>query len=651
MLLITAIFTAAMTWSCGKDEEPVIKVTGVTLSKTSLTLVEEQTENLSATVAPATATNKKVSWKSGNTAVATVDASGKVTTVKAGTATITATTEDGAKTAACAVTVTAKTVAVTGVTLNKTTLSLEEEKTETLTATVAPENATNKAVTWKSDKTDVATIDADGKITAVKAGSATITITTEDGAKTATCAVTVTAKAPETTAVTGVTLNKSSLALTIGNSESLTAAVAPADATNKNVTWKSDKTDIATVDADGKVTAVTAGTATITVTTEDGGKTATCGVTVSNIPPTSITLNKYTSTLFVGGSETLTATVAPSNATNKAVTWSSSKESVVTVDATGKVTAVGVGEAQIVATTVNPDIKAICNYTVAQVPKGTFSKDGIYYKAITEGGTDVEVTNKVYGASWGLESRDSYSGTVNVPATVEYEGVTYTVKRVGDRAFWFSLSLTEVILPEGITAINSHVFAGCESLTSVLLPNSLTIIGGSVFENCIKLPSLHIPANVSYIPYGAFVFCPELELTIAAGNTKYRVVDGALFELKDGNLDRLCWVPRKKTGEYIIPDGVAYIMGYAISYGNLTKVTIPASVNVFESLGFYYTRNLTDLVLHWADPSLCYTVDNPSENYFIDMNYASITLHVPAGTKALYEAHPLWGLGFKIVED
>ena len=141
-------------------------------------------------------------------------------------------------------------IAVTGVTLNKTGITLEVDGSETLTATVAPDNATNKKVTWKSDKPEIATVDDSGKITGVKEGEATITVTTEDGGKTATCKVTVEAA---TIAVTDVTLNKTELTLEVDGSETLTATVAPDDATNQNVTWKSDNPEIVTKTATCKV--------------------------------------------------------------------------------------------------------------------------------------------------------------------------------------------------------------------------------------------------------------------------------------------------------------------------------------------------------------------------------------------------------------
>ncbi|MCF0177481.1 MAG: Ig domain-containing protein, partial [Bacteroidales bacterium] len=254
-----------------------IAVTGVSLDKSELTLTEGETETLKAIVAPDNATNKNISWKSSNTAIATIDNSGKVTAVKNGEATITVTTEDGNKTATCKVTVKEKIYPVESVSLDKSEISLTEGESETLTATIKPDNATNKNINWSSTDEAIATVDNTGKITAVKAGEATITVTTEDGGKTATCNVQINAKPIP---VTKVSLDKTTLSIKEGESATLKATVTPKDATNKNVSWKSSDSAIATVDNNGKVTAVKVGNATITVTTEDGNKTATCKVTV-----------------------------------------------------------------------------------------------------------------------------------------------------------------------------------------------------------------------------------------------------------------------------------------------------------------------------------------------------------------------------------
>ena len=266
------------------------KVVSVSLDKESAELEIGENITLKQTISPADAVNKNVSWSSSNEAVATVDTNGTVSAVAAGTATITVTTEDGSKTASCEVTVVEAppvTVDVESVSLNNAALELIEGENETLTATVSPTDATNKNVSWSSDNESVATVDANGKITAVAAGAATITVTTEDGSKTASCEVTVVEAPPVTVDVESVSLNNVALELTAGESETLAATVNPADATNKNISWSSNKEAVATVDANGKVTAVAAGTATITVTAANGtsetedDKTATCTVTVT----------------------------------------------------------------------------------------------------------------------------------------------------------------------------------------------------------------------------------------------------------------------------------------------------------------------------------------------------------------------------------
>lgn len=177
----------------------------------------------------------------------------------------------------------ASTVPVTGVTLNKIVLKLYTGDSETLKATITPANATNKYVTWKSSKPTVATVDANGKVTAKSIGMADITVTTKDGGYTATCRVGVVRRPAGDVSVTGVTLNKTATTIAVGASETLTATIAPTNATNKKVTWTSSNAAVATVDASGKVTGVAKGTATITVTTEDGGHTATCAVEVADI--------------------------------------------------------------------------------------------------------------------------------------------------------------------------------------------------------------------------------------------------------------------------------------------------------------------------------------------------------------------------------
>ena len=167
-------------------------------------------------------------------------------------------------------------VPVKGVTMDKTACTVHTiDSTFTLTATINPADATNKAVNWKSSKISVATVDANGTVTAKGNGSATITVTTEDQDKTATCEVTVAQW------VTGITLNKTSVILTKGQTMTLAPTISPSNAYDKSVIWSSDNTSVATVDQSGMVTAKSNGTASIKATSKDGsGKVASCFVAV-----------------------------------------------------------------------------------------------------------------------------------------------------------------------------------------------------------------------------------------------------------------------------------------------------------------------------------------------------------------------------------
>ena len=173
------------------NETTTVDVEKVSLNKSATTLTEGESETLTATITPSNATgDKTVKWSSSNEAVAAVDSNGKVTAKKAGTAVITATSSNG-KTAGCTVTVKQKEIAITGISLNKSTTSLTEGESETLTATIAPSNATgDKTVKWSSSNEAVVAVDSNGKVTAKKAGTAVITATSSNG-KSASCTVTV----------------------------------------------------------------------------------------------------------------------------------------------------------------------------------------------------------------------------------------------------------------------------------------------------------------------------------------------------------------------------------------------------------------------------------------------------------------------------
>ena len=270
------------TYSCKKEKVKSVSVTEVGLNKTSTTLVEGETETLVATVMPENASDKSVVWESGNESAATVSQEGLVTAVGEGKATITVKTNDGGFSASCEVTVNKKVIAVTGVVLGNTELTLVEGEEEKLAAAVTPENATDKSVVWESSNKSAAAVSQDGLVTAVEEGKATITVKTNDGGFSASCEVTVKKKV---IAVTGVKLSAASMTLREGDRGKLTVTVEPANATNKNVKWWTSDLDVVSVGSTlggstGYVEARKAGTATVTVKTEDGEFSASCEITV-----------------------------------------------------------------------------------------------------------------------------------------------------------------------------------------------------------------------------------------------------------------------------------------------------------------------------------------------------------------------------------
>ena len=347
----TATITATAADGSGKKATCSVTVkqpvTSLTMNKTALTLNNGKTATLTATVGPSNANNKTVKWTTSNSAVATVSSTGVVKGIKRGTATITATAADGSgKKAACKVTVTKL---VTSLTLNKTVLPLQPKKTEKLTATVSPSDADNKTVKWTTSNSAVATVNSNGKVTAKGKGTAIIKATAADGSgENATCTVTVVTPKKS---VSSVTLKKTSLTMQVGKTEILKVTVKPTNADIRNVIWTSSNTKVATVDSKGKVKAIGKGTATITATAADGsGKNAACKVTVVKKIVTGVTIKCKANTVKVKKTLTLTATVQPTNADIKDVTWKSSNTKVATVDSNGKVRGIKKGTVTITAT-------------------------------------------------------------------------------------------------------------------------------------------------------------------------------------------------------------------------------------------------------------------------------------------------------------
>lgn len=344
------------------DYNVLVKAVPIRMNQSNVELKVGEGCNLSYYATVTGVSKPSVTWKTSSGCV-TVYQNGYIKGEYAGTATITAETDDGQK-ATCSVTVKPSTVYVTGVKINNNPSTMIVGETAQLTAGVTPSNATDKTVSWNSSKKTVAKISSSGFLTALSEGTTTITCAATDGSGVySTCNVTVKAS---TVYVNSITLNKKTITLKNKETYQLYADVTPTNATDRSVKWDSYDKSIATVSSNGLVTAVSAGKTSVYCKSCDGSNiVATCSVTVEEavVNPTAIVLNKTSASLTVGGTLQLTATVTPTNASDKTVKWNSSDKSVATVDGKGVVTAVKKGSAKITATTSN-GLSAYCNVTV-----------------------------------------------------------------------------------------------------------------------------------------------------------------------------------------------------------------------------------------------------------------------------------------------
>jgi len=311
-------------------------VTSLKLNKDTINWTVGKSGSFKATVSPSDAINKSLSWSSSDPDVATITQSGKLTAVSEGVAIITCKTKDGSELEdTCKVTVGKE---VASVKLNAGTIKWPVGKTGYFKATVSPSDAINDSLLWSSSNSKVAAITQSGKLTAVSVGTAVITCKAKDGSgKYATCKVTV------GKAVAAVKLNTSTINWTVGKTGSFKATVSPSNAVNKSLLWTSSDPDVATITQNGKLTAVSEGTAIITCKAKDGsGKYATCKVTVGK-EITSVKLNASTIRWSIGKTGYFKATISPSDAVNKSLLWTSSNPRVATVTQSGKLTAVAAG--------------------------------------------------------------------------------------------------------------------------------------------------------------------------------------------------------------------------------------------------------------------------------------------------------------------
>lgn len=581
-----------------------VPVTGISLNKTNLEMETKTTATISANILPADATNTIVTWQSDNEDVASV-VNGKITAKKAGMATITVVTQDGNFSASCVVTVTGH--GVTGVELSKESISIEEGNCTLLEVIITPENADDPSVTWQVDDEAIATVDtATGIVEGVQPGTTSIKVITTDGGYEAVCEVEVTAaddstekievsevniqtdsedlsddnkieigkeftlnaivqpadatnsniiwissdkniasisqegvvttkgigevtftavsesgaKQAELTvevipiAVTGVDLDSHEMEMIIGEKGKLTVSLTPANATNQEISWSSSRRSIVSVDAEGNIKANAVGTATITVTTADGEYKDSCVITINPVLVSNIELDAKTLEMKVGDKKKINATVLPQSATDKTIVWSSSNTKVLNVDQNGNVSAIGAGSANIVAMSADgSEVKAQCTVNVSEEEKTTqqpTTEPVTTEQVKTEStllvvGTQVTVGNGIYKVTKSTSSQKEVTyvkpksknkTSVSISDTIKISGFTYKVTSVASNALAGNKKVTKVTVGKNVTSIGKNAFKKCTKLKTVILKStSLKSIGSNAFYGDKNLKNITIKSS------------------------------------------------------------------------------------------------------------------------------------------------------------
>ena len=458
---LTLLALSSFLVACGDDPEPPvedIKVSGISLKETSKVLDVDETFTLVASIKPSNATNKNITWSitQNNEYISLNSFEGSqvtVTALKEGSAKVTAKTDDGDFTASCNFTVIYNdpTIHVSGISLDIPSKEIKVDDTFDLVATIAPDNADNKNISWSIFQSDdvlslSATSGSAVTVTGLKEGNATVIATSEDGGYKATCGVNVIAKVPPVVSVSGISLNESSKEIKVDGAFTLEATIEPSNATNKGVSWSITQTDtFVSISANSgstvTVTGLKEGTAKVTAKSDDGGFKADCDVTViakevPTVDVTGISLNKNSHEFTVDDTVELVATITPNNATNKGVSWSITQTGtfVSLNKSTGDkvtVTALDEGNATVTAKSDDGNFEASCTFKVNPkvIPTETTKAyihdennliysieqkiDGVY-TLVTQTGVEDEVTYYVINVDTDIRVKLVSKGDIEV---------------------------------------------------------------------------------------------------------------------------------------------------------------------------------------------------------------------------------------------
>lgn len=414
----------------------VSAITQLSLNQHDVTLFLNESSQLLYTVEPQGVDSSQLIWSSSDASTVFVDPTGAITALRPGSAQITLTTIDGTMSDTCNVLV-VEDIPVEGVCFDITEFLFDEENDVlVLTPVFTPASTSQRELEWMSTDESVALINGEtGEVTAVSNGTASIIAKSPYGDFSATCQVTVARNVP----LKGVSLSTDTYTFTgLGQTYLIVPVFSPFNASNQNITWTSSDPSVATVSAQGLVTCLKKGTATIKLVTQDGGYTAEFKVTVSpsdRINVTGVKLSSYSAELSKGGTCQISASVLPSNATEKGLKYSSKNTSVATVSASGAVTAVNYGTTQIVVSSVDGGYSE--NFTVT-IPEPVVESPTVTMQEYVRGVWIATVANINFPSKSGLSSDELRAEIDNIMNNVVQMGlntVYFQVRPCGDALY------------------------------------------------------------------------------------------------------------------------------------------------------------------------------------------------------------------------
>ena len=587
-----------------------VEVTPLMVSDFSLltaSVVKTIPTQLEAKVSPAEADNKKLKWTSLMPDIATVTEDGMMTGLKMGTAKVKAETTDGSNLS------NTFEVQVTG--LPVSTISLPQElsivKTESmkLEYSILPLASDNQKLKWSSNATYIASVDeSTGVITAHKVGDAVITATATDGSG---------ISASTTIHVTPLKVSQIEMPKEISLLRSLTKQIevniVPELADNKTLKWTSDNEDIATVTQEGVVKGLKVGNANITATATDGSEvSATCKVTVK---PVVIDLSTKTINLRKGESYAeQIVNVLPDNYEHKEVVWTSADNSIASVDSEGMITAVKPGITTIkYSLGYDSSITAECKVIVYD--ENVVYVGGIYY-IIDKQKSEATVTSIYGGKNTSLDAErvaQCYSGTINIPDNVIYEGYKYNVTKVGSYAFNCQNELQSIYIPRTVKAVEPYAAIKAEKLNRVNVADEsqLENIGEQAFKMCIGLKRFVFDGTslqLNTIGNAAFNGCTALEKVLWNGKSELKTIkDYAFFKCTSLNnfdmpnstlsIGNSAFRYNEGLTDIHLSTSLNYIDEYAFGECGFSHITLPESLANIQAGAFINNEHLQDITL------------------------------------------------------